>query len=394
MNIIFFEDQRNQFLPLVYTKPLAKIRVGILTVEEKWIKHFEKKGASVSVSYLTEDYLSKKYGLKEASENIFINARFLPNESLVDFTMNQLLLNEALEIDGSIALAKCTVEQFKNQTYTTNTPKEDFGCIALTSVTDLFSKNDAAINQDFDLLTAGRKSAPLCTTNTLIGDNIFLEEGAKVTASVLNASAGPIYMGKDAEIMEGCLVRGSLAMGENAVLKMGAKIYGATIVGQFSKVGGEVNNCVIQDYSNKGHDGFLGNSVIGEWCNLGADTNTSNLKNNYAEVKLWNYQTGRFSKTGLQFCGLIMGDHSKCGINTMFNTGTVVGVSANIFGSGFPRNFVASFSWGGASGVSTYKAEKVFEVAEIVMKRRGIDLTAADKAILTAIFEMTSQYRK
>ena len=394
MNIIFFEDQRNQFLPLVYTKPLAKIRVGILTVEEKWIKHFEKKGASVSVSYLTEDYLSKKYGLKEASENIFINARFLPNESLVDFTMNQLLLNEALEIDGSIALAKCTVEQFKNQTYTTNTPKEDFGCIALTSVTDLFSKNDAAINQDFDLLTAGRKSAPLCTTNTLIGDNIFLEEGAKVTASVLNASAGPIYMGKDAEIMEGCLVRGSLAMGENAVLKMGAKIYGATTVGQFSKVGGEVNNCVIQDYSNKGHDGFLGNSVIGEWCNLGADTNTSNLKNNYAEVKLWNYQTGRFSKTGLQFCGLIMGDHSKCGINTMFNTGTVVGVSANIFGSGFPRNFVASFSWGGASGVSTYKAEKVFEVAEIVMKRRGIDLTAADKAILTAIFEMTSQYRK
>lgn len=394
MNIIFFEDNRNQFLPLVYTKPLAKVRVGILTIEEKWIKHFQKNDVTVTTSYVTEDYLSNKYPLNEGEENIFINARFFPNQRLVDFIINNLIAEEAIVYGGSVVASKCTLEQFKAESYYIKDYNESFISIELKSVTDIFSKNDIAIQQDFDLITTGRISAKLSDTNTLIGNNIFIEEGAVVEASVLNSTSGPIYIGKDAEIMEGCLVRGPLAMSENSALKMGAKIYGATTIGKFSKVGGEVNNCVIQDYSNKGHDGFLGNSVIGEWCNLGADTNTSNLKNNYAEVKLWSYETGRFAKTGLQFCGLIMGDHSKCGINTMFNTGTVVGVSSNIFGSGFPRNFVASFSWGGASGVTTYKVDKVFEVAEIVMQRRGIELTEADKEILTAVFEMTSQYRK
>ena len=394
MNIIFFEDNRNQFLPLVYTKPLAKLRVGVLAIEDKWKKHFEKNNVTTTCSYVAEDYLSKKYPLNAAEENIFINARFFPNERLVDFIINNLIADEAIVFDGSVVASKCTLEQFKNESYYIKDYNESFISIELKSVTDLFSKNDIAIQHDFDLITEGRTSAEISDTNTLIGNNIFIEEGAVVEASVLNSNAGPIYIGKDAEIMEGCLVRGPLAMAENSALKMGAKIYGATTVGKFSKIGGEVNNCVIQDYSNKGHDGFLGNSVIGEWCNLGADTNTSNLKNNYAEVKLWSYEMGRFAKTGLQFCGLIMGDHSKCGINTMFNTGTVVGVSSNIFGSGFPRNFVSSFSWGGASGVTTYKTDKVFEVAEIVMKRRGVDLTEEDKAILTSIFEMTSQYRK
>ena len=394
MNIIFFEDNRIQFLPLVYAKPLAKIRVGILTIEDKWKKCFQENNISITTSYITEAYLSEKFPAEEQEENIFINARFFPNKRLVDFIINNLIVDEAIIFEGSLVASKCTIEQFKAESYSVKDYNESFISIELKSVTDIFSKNDIAIQQDFELITEGRKSATISKTNTIIGNNIFIETGAKIEASVLNSTSGPIYVGKDAEIMEGCLVRGPLAMSNNSVLKMGAKIYGATTIGQFSKVGGEVNNCVIQDYSNKGHDGFLGNSVIGEWCNLGADTNTSNLKNNYAEVKLWLYETERFAKTGLQFCGLIMGDHSKCGINTMFNTGTVVGVSSNIFGSGFPRNFVSSFSWGGASDVTTYKLEKVFEVAEIVMQRRGIKFTSEDKNILTAIFEMTAKYRK
>lgn len=394
MNIIFFEDKRNQFLPLVYTKPLAKIRVGILTIEEKWQQHFKKNNVDIVCSYVTEDYLSKKYPLIESEENIFINARFFPNDRLVDFVINNLISDEAIVFEDSVVASKCTLEQFKSESYYIKDYNESFISIELKLVTDIFSKNDMAIREDFDLITEGRESSKLSGSNTVIGNNIFVEEDAVVEASVLNSNAGPIYIGKGAEIMEGSLIRGPLAMNENSVLKMGAKIYGATTVGKFSKIGGEVNNCVIQDYSNKGHDGFLGNSVIGEWCNLGADTNTSNLKNNYAEVKLWSYETGRFAKTGLQFCGLIMGDHSKCGINTMFNTGTVVGVSSNIFGSGFPRNFVSSFSWGGASGFTNYKTDKVFEVAEIVMKRRGVELTEDDKAILTSVFELTNQFRK
>ena len=263
MNIIFFEDKRSQFLPLVYTKPLAKIRVGILTIEEKWQKHFEKNGVSFTASFVAEDYLSKKYPLKEEEENVFINARFFPNERLVDFIVNNLIADEAIVYGGSVVASKCTLEQFKAESYYIKDYNESFISIELNAVTDIFSKNDVAIQYDFDLITDGRTSAEISDTNTLIGNNIFIEEGAKVEASILNSSEGPIYVGKGAEIMEGCLVRGPLAMAENSALKMGAKIYGATTVGRFSKIGGEVNNCVIQDYSNKGHDGFLGNSVIG-----------------------------------------------------------------------------------------------------------------------------------
>ena len=252
-----------------------------------------------------------------------------------------------------------------------------------------------ALEEDYELLTRGRVSQPIPSSNNVIAaQNIFLEEGAKLEFTTLNASSGPIYIGKDAEIMEGSIIRGPFALCEHATVKLGAKIYGPTTVGPHSKVGGEVNNSVLFGYSNKGHDGFLGNSVLGEWCNLGADTNNSNLKNNYAEVRLWDYNTESFARTGLQFCGLMMGDHSKCGINTMFNTGTVVGVSANIFGSGFPRNFVPSFSWGGNGGFTTYLTKKAFEVAEVVMSRRQIELTDVDKAILEHVFEETKKYRR
>ncbi len=260
----------------------------------------------------------------------------------------------------------------------------------------MFSQNSRAIEEDFDLLTNEKKSLPISNTNTIIGDKnkIFLAEGASVECSVLNTQNGSIYIGENAQIMEGCLVRGGLAMNQNSVLKMGAKIYGATTLGKYAKIGGEVNNSVIYDYSNKGHEGFLGNSVLGEWCNLGADTNNSNLKNNYAAVKLWDYSTERFAKTGLQFCGLMMGDHSKSGINTMFNTGTVVGVAANIFGANYPRNFLPSFTWGGTGNNKTFRMKQVLEMAKAMMNRRKVELTDIDIDILNYIFDVSAKYRK
>jgi UDP-N-acetylglucosamine diphosphorylase/glucosamine-1-phosphate N-acetyltransferase len=259
---------------------------------------------------------------------------------------------------------------------------------------DLFTLNEQELRIDFDLITHGRTSQPISSSNQVMGaHNIFLEEGASVECSILNATKAPIYIGKNAEIMEGCMIRDGLALCESATLKMGAKIYGATTIGPHSKAGGEINNSILIGHSNKGHDGFLGNSVLGEWCNIGADTNTSNLKNDYSNVKLWNYVTARFAPTGLQFCGLIMGDHSKCGINTMFNTGTVVGVYANVFGEGYPRNFIPSFSWGGNSGLITYKIDKALNTAERVLDRRGLTFNEDDKKIVEYLYEHTATYR-
>jgi len=389
MNLVFFEENRKAFLPLVFTKPLAKIRIGILTIEEKWVSFFNQK--KTTLSYLTEDYLSKKYPLTTQKENLFINAQFLPTKELIAFIQAEINLNEAFVVDGVIVVAKCDIATFNAGNFETIVDISDFKLTEITHCTDIFTKNHLAIQQDFELLTYGRTSEKISETNTIIGTAIFIEKGAKVEATVLNATDGPIYIGIDAEIMEGSLIRGPFALCEHATVKMGAKIYGATTIGPHSKVGGEVTNSVIQGYSNKGHDGFLGNSVIGEWCNLGADTNNSNLKNNYGEVTLWSYQTNKLEPTGLQFCGLIMGDHSKCGINTMFNTGTVVGVSANIFGGGFQQKFIPSFSWGESA---TFQLEKAFGVAEKVMERRKITLSEVDKDILTAIFEQTKVLRK
>ena len=389
MNYILFDgDVRNALLPFTYTKPVADLRIGILTIREKWEKYL-----GLTTTTITEDYLEEKYPMVEMPENIMINASFCPNEGLVEMVRN-LTEKEAI-FKGEDVIAFYTTdtqEEVNFEDYKQVEFTEDV--LQIKNTWDIFSLNDKAIEQDFNLITKNRKSQPIpAGVNTVNQENIFLEEGAKLTFCTLNASTGPIYIGKDAEIMEGCIVRGALAMCDNSVLKLGAKIYGATTIGPHSKVGGEVNNSVLMGYSNKGHDGFLGNSVLGEWCNLGADTNNSNLKNNYAEVRLWDYNTGRFAKTGLQFCGLMMGDHSKCGINTMFNTGTVVGVSANIFGSGFPRNFIPSFSWGGASGFTEYKTNKVFEVANEVMKRRKISFDDIEKRILENVYELTKQYR-
>ena len=389
MNYILFDgDLRNALLPFTYTRPVADIRIGILTLREKWEKHL-----GLSTSTITEEYLEDKYPMVELEENILINASFIPTKKLID-KLKALTKNQAI-FQGEERIAfftSDTQEEVDFDSYEHIEYEDDL--IQIKNTCDIFSFNEQAIQADFELITDGKKSQPIPEgVQAIHKENIFIEEGATVLFSSLNASDGPIYIGKGAEIMEGCLVRGPFAMCDHSVLKMGAKVYGATTLGPYCKVGGEVSNSVLFGYSNKGHDGFLGNSVIGEWCNLGADTNTSNLKNNYAEVKLWNYQANKFTKTGLQFCGLMMGDHSKCGINTMFNTGTVVGVSTNIFGSGFPRNFIPSFSWGGASGFTSYQLKKVFEVTKVVMERRGIEFSEKEKQILEYIFKETSTNR-
>ncbi len=390
MNYILFDGPaRNALLPFTFTRPVADIRIGILTIREKWEKYLE-----TTTTTLTEEYLSHKYPMVEMEENIMINASFLPNPILVEIVRN-LKKNQAL-FCGEDVLAFYTCENQEEVDFDSYENIEFEGeCIRVEHTWDIFSKNDAAIREDFALLTQDRTSQPIPkSVNTIGKENIFIEEGAQLEFVTLNASTGPIYIGKNSEIMEGSVIRGPFALCEGAGLKLATKVYGATTVGPFSKIGGEVNNVVLFGYSNKGHDGFLGNSVLGEWCNIGADSNNSNLKNNYEEVKLWDYETESFQKTGLQFCGLMMGDHSKCGINTMFNTGTVVGVSANIFGPGFPRNFVPSFSWGGAAGFTVYLTKKAFETARLVMSRRGLEFDETEQAILQHVFEQTKIWRK
>jgi len=390
MNYILFDGPfRNNLLPFTYTRPVADMRVGILTIREKWEAYLDSTTTTV-----TADYLSEKYPMVEMEENIMINASYLPNFELVEMIKN-LEKNQAIFKDEDIIAfyTKEAQEDIDFSTYEALEFNDDI--LRIENTWDIFSKNGEAIQEDFNLITKNRKSKPIPSSNNVIApENIFIEEGATLEFTTLNASNGPIYIGKNTEIMEGSLVRGPLALCEGAAIKLGTKIYGPTTIGPYSKVGGEVNNSVLFAFSNKGHDGFLGNSVIGEWCNLGADTNNSNLKNNYAEVRLWDYQTESFARTGLQFCGLMMGDHSKCGINTMFNTGTVVGVSSNIFGSGFPRNFVPSFSWGGHGGFTTYLTSKAFEVAKVVMARRHIEFSEQDAAILLHVFEETKKYRR
>ncbi len=389
MNYILFDGaHRTALLPFTFTRPVADIRVGILTIREKWEKHLGSTTTSI-----TEDYLSEKWPMVEMENNIMINASFLPNDILVAMIKN-LDHNQAIFQDEEVvAFYAKEGEEVDFDSFEVIEFSND--CIKIENTWDIFQKNEVAIREDFELLTEDRFSQPIPkSVNVIAPENIFIEEGATLEFVTLNASTGPIYIGKNAEIMEGSVIRGPFALCESGRVKLATKVYGATTVGPHSVIGGEVNNSVLFGYSNKGHDGFLGNAVLGEWCNIGADSNNSNLKNNYEEVKLWSYETENFAKTGLQFCGLMMGDHSKCGINTMFNTGTVVGVSTNIFGAGFPRNFVPSFSWGGASGFTTYLTKKAFETAKIVMARRNVEFSEEDAKILEHVFEETKKYRK
>lgn len=387
MNYILFDDSsRNNLLPLTLVRPIADIRIGILTIREKWEKYLGEK-----TSTITESYLAKKFPIKEGKQNILINGSVCPTPEMVK-AVKSLKLNETLNTEEYI-IAMNVGEEISGEPNFDPENSHDFieEHIKLKYTYDVFSNNDKALRDDFKLITKGRKSAKLSDSNNVIGgDDIFVEEGATVEFATLNAKTGPIYIGKDSEIMENSVIRGPFALGEHAVVKMAAKIYGATTVGPYSKVGGELNNSVIFAHSNKAHDGFLGNSVIAEWCNLGSDTNTSNLKNTYEPVRLWNYPQSSFVSTGLTFCGLIMGDYSKCGINTMFNTGTVVGVNCNIFGSGFQRNYIPSFRWGGTGRQSNYQIEKAFEVAKIVYGRRGKEFDKIEQDLLKAVFDLTA----
>jgi UDP-N-acetylglucosamine diphosphorylase/glucosamine-1-phosphate N-acetyltransferase len=389
MNYILFDGAvRDALLPLTYTRPVADLRIGILTIREKWEQYL-----GFTTTTLTEEYLEEKYPMVEMEQNIMINASFLPSELLVD-AISELTENQAIFKDDQIVAFYTTQEHEEVILDTYKHIEFNSDLIQIKNTWDLFSLNEKAIKDDFALITEGRKSQPIPEgVQCLNKKNIFIEEGAEILFSTLNASSGPIYIGKNALVMEGSLIRGPFSLGEDSIIKMGAKIYGGTTIGPYCKVGGEINNSLLFGYSNKGHDGFLGNSVLGEWCNIGADSNNSNLKNNYSEVRLWSYETENFAKTGLQFCGLIMGDHSKCAINTMFNTGTVIGVSSNIYGSNFPRNFVPSFSWGGAAGFSTYQINKAKETANLALKRRDIDFDEKEQRILEHIFKITEKYR-
>lgn len=393
MNIILFDDdQRFKFLPLAYTRPIAEFRIGISTITDKW------KTTGNAVSWATEEYLQSKYPIQIENENLMVNSRLIPDQILLE-KLESLSIGSGFSFEGNVIAFKSretpVVYDFEGVSSICDLSEVDFDVHLMTQVSDVFSRNSYVLKMDFEEKTQNRKSQELDSSNILIGPhkNLFIEEGATVLASTLNVMDGPIYIGSNATVMEGCNIRGGLSLGDNSTLKMGAKIYGATTIGPHCKIGGEVNNSVVFGYSNKAHDGFLGNSVIGEWCNLGADTNNSNLKNNYAEVKLWDYKRNGFSKTGLTFCGLILGDHSKSAINTQFNTGTVVGVCSNVFGAGFPRNFIPSFTWGGAQKMVEYRLDKTFEVAEKVFARRNVKFDKNEQDILSEVYDLTSQYR-
>jgi len=396
MNIILFDaEEWKELLPLTYTRPVSELRVGILTITEKW-----RLALNQEPGFLTRDYLSEKYKLKIDDDNLLINGSLLPNKEIIELLLN-LKKNEALIWHHHLLAAKMDSAHISSLA-----DRHDFDYFKEIDVSNktvikkinhlwnLFQMNDSEIRADFELLTKEKISVKPSNTNIIIGgEQLFIDEGAKIEAATINTKTGPVYIDKNAEIMEGSMIRGPFYLGESSSVKMGTKIYGATSIGKHCKIGGEINNVVFQNYSNKAHDGFLGNAVIGEWCNIGADTNNSNLKNNYTPVKIWNYNQNRFVSTGSQFCGLFMGDHSKTGINTMFNTGTVVGVSANIFGPGFPRTFIPSFAWGGNHGFKSFKLEKAFETAETMMKRRGLELSEIDKKILMTVYNNTIKYR-
>lgn len=394
--ILFDDDAHDGLLPLTYTRPVAELRVGILTIREKW-----QLALNSDASYITQGYLSDRFPIYVGDDNLVVNGSVLPNTALLE-KIQALEPSEAILSNGNLVAARLDFDQFTSLMEETEIEElagmeleADLEFIKIDHVWEVFQKNDKALADDFALLTQGRTSAPLSSSNRLIGpvNQLFIEPGAKVEGATINTTNGPVYIGTGAEVMEGCLIRGGLALCEGAVLKMGAKIYGATTIGPYCKVGGEVTNSVLQGYTNKAHDGYLGNSVLGEWCNLGADTNCSNLKNTYEEVKLWNFNTESFEPTGQQFIGLIMGDHSKAAINTMFNTGTVVGVCANIFGEGFPRQFIPSFSWGGKHGFTTFRLDKASAMAARVMSRRNIPFLEEDQHVLQWVYDFSAKYR-
>ncbi len=393
-NIILFDNEiRDKLLPFTFTRPVCELRIGIFTIREKWEKWLGGK-----VSYITQDYLSEKYDISISERNFLINGSVLPNQELCSL-IRQMEDGEAMLLNGELIAAVLDRNQFNRLMYDdieelSSYELQDTPILKLNNIWDVFLVNNQAIRSDYQLITKGRTSQTLSHTNQVLGkSDVFIEKGAKVECAILNAERGPIYIGNNTEVMEGAIIRGPFAIGDNSTVKMGAKIYGPTSIGPNCTVGGEIKNVVILGNSNKGHEGYLGNSVIGEWCNLGADTNCSNLKNNWSEVKVWNYTSSSFARSGQIKAGLFMGDYSMAGINTMFNTGTVTGVCCNIFGGNFPRNFIPSFSWGGSQKITTYDPAKVFEAIENMAILHGGTLTTEDRLLLLNVYEETAKYR-
>ena len=392
INVIFYDLPRvhADLLPMTFTRPVADFRIGITTIREKWAMMLPQ---DCRYGYRTVGFLVKKYKAEEIDDNLFIAGNVVPNPTLVEEVL-RLEIGEALfKGDDFIAYRGVSPDMHAD-----NYMKKEYNgeCLVLHYLFDIFLNNGAVIKQDFEMIAKGRTSCALSASNTVIGDPglVFVEEGAYVEGAFLNTNGGPIYIGKDAQVMEGSCVRGPMALCEHSNINMGSKIYSDTTIGPWSKVGGELNNVVVFGYSNKAHDGFLGNAVIGEWCNIGAGTNASNLKNDYSKIRVWNYPDHTFMRTDLQFCGLIMGDHSKVGINCMFNTATVVGVGVNIHGSGFPRTFIPSFSEGSpVGGFTDVQLKKFFDIANRAMARRGLLLTDLDYEIFEEIYKIADTYK-
>jgi UDP-N-acetylglucosamine diphosphorylase/glucosamine-1-phosphate N-acetyltransferase len=396
-NLILFDTEaRDHLLPLTATRPMAELRIGILTIREKW--EMWLKG---SASFITKEYLHGKFPIHVEYENLLISAGVLPTPSLCRRIM-ELQMNQALLKNDELIAARLSKDQIQGLIDDVEIKQlegipvdDEVELVKVEALWDFLRHNDRELNADYQLLTKGRVSQPISGTNRVLGpENVFLEEGVSMECCIVNALKGPVYIGKNTVVMEGAMLRGPIAIANDVIVKMGAKIYGPTSIGPGCRVGGEITRSILLANSNKAHEGYLGDAVIGEWCNIGADSNNSNLKNNYSEVKLWDYPTARFARTGLQFCGMFMGDHAKCGINTMFNTGTVVGVFANVFGAGYQRNFIPDFSWGGPdSPFRTYKIDEAVATAEAVMARRGKEVTPFESDILRYIFDKTSPWR-
>ena len=376
--------------PFTYTRHIQDIRIGILTIREKWERHLKLSSANKWEDHFLDNDQSIKIekGIA-AADYLLVHANLLPTKAIIS-KIKKLQNGEFLTSgkEGGMAFKFSNKEVMGLHKIKINKSVSFKGDIRTIHFPwQIFQLNDWALREDFDLLTAKRKSKPISKTNKLIKPaQIFVEAGAKMEHCILNAAEGPIYIGKNAVIMEGSIIKGPVAICEGAVVKMGTKIYGATTIGPYCMAGGEIKNSILFGYSNKAHDGYLGDSVLGEWCNLGAGTSNSNIKNNASEVKFWADSDKKEMGAGIKG-GLLMGDYSKAAINTSFNTGTVVGVCCNIFAPGLTPKLITNFSWG-ADGITKYKLKKAFADIENWKKLKGLSITEREKQILTDIYKL------
>lgn len=374
-------ESRHLLFPFILTRPVADCRAGILTIREKW-----EFALHQTTSTLTENYLSEKFPLEETGNNYFINGALIPNQYFLH-SLHQLRKEESLFSGNTWLASRCDkVDSFRKQSgFKKYEYKNPF--LLIQYPWDFIRLNEQLLCEDFLLITKNRTSSPINLSNkTLNPENIFVEEGAELNDVTVNAVKGPVYIGKDAVIMEGSLIRGPVAMCEKSVLKMGTKIYGSTTIGPNSVVGGEIKNSIVFGFSNKAHDGYLGDAVIGEWCNLGAGTSCSNMKNNAGSVNIWNEKEKKFLEAGKK-CGVMMGDYSRTSINSVINTGTITGISCNIFNTGFPAKYIPSFSWVSNNKTETYVLEKALRDADAWMQMKGKRLDDKTEKILRKLFE-------